>query len=117
MTNIRPELIEQTVELTRCGVSAPRIAEQLGVTPRTVTRWRLRAGISEGEARHIAQEVWEEARRILDDGASYGEVARTLGVSRATVARHFPGEGWSRDQTIRFMIETRGLNRALKKIA
>ncbi|QXO13149.1 helix-turn-helix DNA binding domain protein [Gordonia phage Jojo24] len=35
------------------------------------------------------------ARTLLEDGASYREVARTLGVPRHRVMRALPGYGWS----------------------
>ena len=31
---------------------------------------------------------------MLDDGASYHEVERTTGWSRATLIYHWPGRGW-----------------------
>ena len=38
------------------------------------------------------------AKALLDDGASYTEVARTLGCSRFWVSKHFPGRGWTSQQ-------------------
>lgn len=38
----------------------------------------------------------ERARRLLADGASRREVARTLGVHHKTIGRWFPDSGWSR---------------------
>lgn len=38
------------------------------------------------------------ANKLLRDGASYAEVARTVGWDIHTVARHFPGRGWTRQQ-------------------
>ncbi|QCG77801.1 helix-turn-helix DNA binding domain protein [Gordonia phage Reyja] len=35
------------------------------------------------------------ARTLLEDGASYREVARTLGVPRHRVMRALPGYGWT----------------------
>lgn len=32
-----------------------------------------------------------QAARLLDDGAPYAEVSRTLGVSHRTLSRHLPG--------------------------
>ena len=40
--------------------------------------------------------VRESAGRMLRDGASVREVARTLGVHHKTVSRWFPGAGWSK---------------------
>ncbi len=38
---------------------------------------------------------WSLAQRLLEDGASYREVARTLGCSRGVVMHRLPGFGWS----------------------
>lgn len=35
------------------------------------------------------------SRELLDDGASFGEISRTLGVGRDTLRRWFPGRGWT----------------------
>jgi hypothetical protein len=36
-----------------------------------------------------------QALMLLDDGASYTEVARTLGCDRKWVSKRFPGRGWT----------------------
>lgn len=38
------------------------------------------------------------AEALLDDGCSYRETARTLGVDHTTVRDHLPGRGWTRQQ-------------------
>lgn len=35
------------------------------------------------------------AKALLEDGASYTETAKTLGVHRWTVAKYCPGYGWT----------------------
>lgn len=35
------------------------------------------------------------AKSLLDDGASYTEVARTVGRGRKWVSQRFPGYGWT----------------------
>lgn len=42
------------------------------------------------------------ADRLLRDGASYAEAARTVGVSPDTVARWFPGRGWKTEEVTFF---------------
>lgn len=37
---------------------------------------------------------YDRARDLIEDGASYGEVARTVGVEPKTVRSWFPGRGW-----------------------
>lgn len=36
--------------------------------------------------------------KLLDEGWSYKEIARTEGRHRRTIARWVPGRGWTRDQ-------------------
>lgn len=38
------------------------------------------------------------ARALLEDGASYTEVARTIGMHRTTLAEKIPGYGWTQRQ-------------------
>lgn len=40
----------------------------------------------------------QRALALLKDGASYTDVAETLGVSRKMVARRLPGYGWTHRQ-------------------
>ncbi|QDH92495.1 helix-turn-helix DNA binding domain protein [Gordonia phage Dmitri] len=82
-------------DLTRAGLSAPQIAERLGITTRTVQRHRVAAGIAQPPARHLTPEQIEKARQLLVDGASYKEAARTIGCDKATVAKRFPGYAWT----------------------
>ena len=43
-----------------------------------------------------------QADRLLKDGASYAETARTVGVGQDTVARWFPNRGWSQKGVIAY---------------
>lgn len=40
------------------------------------------------------------AEAMLDDGASFREVGRTLGRNRSVIMRRFPGRGYTREQHI-----------------
>lgn len=89
----------EVVRLTRLGRSAPEIAEIIGITPRTVQRHRQAAGISAGPAIPLSAHEKERALSLLQDGASYAEVGRTLGRSEDRLQVNFPGYGWTREQT------------------
>ena len=39
-------------------------------------------------------ETLERARLFLEDGASYTETGRTVGVNGTTLKKHLPGYGW-----------------------
>lgn len=51
-------------------------------------------------ARPFTEADARTAEALLEDGASYREVARTLGRNQSIICRHFPGRGWS-DETKR----------------
>lgn len=94
---------EQVAELTRVGLSARQIAERLGCSKRTVTRWRrvllIESGGVPGES--VAAGVNDrlaEAARLIADGAPQREVARTLHIHHRTLRREFPGTAWDRSQ-------------------
>lgn len=87
------------VRLTREGMSASQIAAQLGICERTVQRYRRVAGISQGASGvPMTAEELELARRLIEDGCSRCEVARTVGRHANTIARYFPESGWTREQ-------------------
>src|SRR5690606_9276142 len=93
---------EEIARLTRAGVSAPQIATRLGCTTRTVTRVRAELGLTQSmpanACRPISAARLARAQELLDDGASFTEVGRTLGVSFGTLRKHFPGRQWSADE-------------------
>lgn len=73
------------------GRSAREIALILGVTQRTVTRMRARAGRLKRPATvPRPQEDRDLARMLLDEGCHIAEVARTVGVEWPTIRRWFP---------------------------
>jgi len=91
---------ERLAELNARGMSAAKIAEALGCEPRTVYRWRSAQGIAQPlpESRNPDDlpARLEQARRLLEDGAPYNEVVKTLHMHKRTLQRHFPGMAWSK---------------------
>jgi hypothetical protein len=109
----------RVVALTREGRSATDIAFILGISVRSVTRNRALAGLT---ANYVRPPVPSEdqllaAKWLLVDGASYPEVARTLGFNATTWRKHFPGYAWSRSEagahgkTIQLLGRAAGLRR------
>lgn len=92
---------EQVVFLTRRGLTAPVIAERLGVSTATVYRVRRLRDVHTMRQQRMRRFTAEEdalCRRMLEDGASYSEVARTVGRHREVINRRYPGLGWTRQQ-------------------
>lgn len=97
IAEISAERQQRVVQLTRAGYCASAIAAQLGINKRSVQRYRQRAGVSRTELRRerTPDEILARAAMLLEDGASYVEAARTVGVERKVLARHLPGYTWT----------------------
>ena len=98
---------ERIAELTRQGLSARQIAEIMHLTTRSVVRARKALGIAAPAAVHMTEDQLRRAAELLADGASYSEVARTLGRSVQCIANRFPGQGWDRQTASEFATAVR----------
>lgn len=82
--------------------TAEQIAVMEGITERSVQRakqrQRRRLGISPPRPKPFTDAEYARAQELLDDGVCYRDVGRTLGRHPQTIAYHFPGRGWSREQ-------------------
>jgi transposase len=76
--------------MTRQGYSITEIALAVGVSDRTVSRYRLQLGLTKPPHVPWTEEEHAFAERLLQDGCPYREVARTLGRDYKTVMRHHP---------------------------
>lgn len=103
---------ETVARMTRRGYTAPQIADHLGICTRVVQRMRTATGVRGPQANPMTPHELEMARMLLEDGASYGEVSRTLGRAHCTIKKHFPDMGWKPGQGV----ELRWANEQLKKI-
>ncbi|AKQ06960.1 DNA binding protein [Mycobacterium phage Royals2015] len=101
-------VVERIVALSWNGWTIGDIAKEVGCSDRTVSRVRVRHGISRGEAHDpIPEHVLAQAARLLDDGASYTDAAATVGCSRTALRRKFPGRGWDRRQCAEWRVIAR----------
>ncbi|AEK07823.1 DNA binding protein [Mycobacterium phage Yoshi] len=103
---LTPEQVQTILLMTREGCSAKHIGEVVGCSDRTVVRVRAAgdARLASAQFVPLSQEQKDFAQYLLDDGAPYNEVARTLGVSRTTVEKYFPGYRWSKKQAAEFTV-------------
>ncbi|WRQ08559.1 TC3 transposase [Mycobacterium phage mcgavigan] len=98
---LTPEQVKTVLAMTRDGFSAKHIGEVVGCSPRTVTRVRAAADarvMNPDRFTPLTADQLEFAEYLLEDGAPYQEVASTLGVSRTTIEKHFPGRAWKPKQ-------------------
>lgn len=91
MTASDPEIHQQIVDLTHKGLSSNAIALQLGVNDRTVHRVRRKRRLAKPCPPKLSDDEKRRAKDLLDDGASYKEVGRTLNRADRTIARALPG--------------------------
>ena len=93
---------ESIARMTANGMSAAQIAVELGCSSRTVTRVRAELGIGRGVPANSSEPVslarLEAIRLMVEDSSSLRDIARTIGCTRGTILRHFPGSGWSYTQ-------------------
>lgn len=116
MRRADPALGEEVRRLTSRGSSAEQIAAELGVSSRTVIRYRRALGVSLGapSSRRMTDADRAALLVLFDDGLSREEVHRTTGWSRHALAHHFPDRRWDRVSCARHGALVRNLGRALK---
>jgi hypothetical protein len=106
MAGVAREVRAERLALVKCltaqGWSAFAIADRLAVSERSVVRYRREAGCGQPVARHLTAADVATAGEMLDDGCSYEEVARTLGVSAWSIAVRYPGRSWTPSQVSAF---------------
>lgn len=72
------------------------IVEIMGINREVLFRiMRNEFGIVTTKSRPITDAELREMERLLNDGWSYKQIGRKLGRADKTVAKHFPGRGWS----------------------
>lgn len=97
------------------GRTAQQIADEVGCHIRTISRWRVQNGVSQSVTENVGHPISAEKlaaiELMLQDGASFADIIRTLSVSSGTLHRHFPGRGWSAIQAGQLAAMVRQLNR------
>lgn len=99
------------------GQSTKKLAEAVGVTPRTIRNWRTKPKPDWYHTRkQIDDSKLEAVDRLLSDGASYAEAARTVGLNVETVREHFPGRGWSPKQVIDHVVTMNKFRKQMRRM-
>lgn len=95
------------------GWTITALAKRYGVRFTTATRARDRMDLPKKREHTLTPERVEHFRRLLEDGWSYTEVSRTERVSRNTLARYFPGMGWTPEERDTFHASLRNSRESL----
>lgn len=85
---------EHVVRMCAEGLNDLQIAQVFHVSERTIERDRERLGLTQPTSHQWTADELRLASNLLDDGCTYSEVARTIGVARDTVRFRFPGQGY-----------------------
>jgi hypothetical protein len=82
----------------RPSITTSELAKRFGVSKRVIQRDRKAVGVSAEPTPSWGEEKTEQVLAMLDDGASYVEISRTLGVGEDYVREKYPGRGWTKEQ-------------------
>lgn len=93
---------ERITQLSKEGVPVAAIAVDVGVAVCTVIAVRKAAGLNRWTVRPFTLDEDQRIRDLLADGASYAEVARTVGRHHQVIGRRYPGHGWTMQQRDEF---------------
>lgn len=112
---------DEIVRLTVQGLSAAEIAVRVGCSTKQVARVRVARDVSRPVPLHAGRRITpdrlEAIGAMVADGVSRQDIAESLGVSWHTIARHFPGTGWSHQESGRFSYAVRRANEALRRVS
>ena len=91
---MRPKLLDEVstqelMELRNRGFTNKQIAEQLDVTPQTIRNYIGRQTMARQRTNHFGDAINE----MLDSGARWSDIQKTLGCSKMTVYRYAKKRG------------------------
>lgn len=111
-TDTPNELFLSFQALIEAGVDSRMAGIRLGISDRTVLRYRKMLGMPIApSAVPYPQEVRDKALEMLKEGMSGREVAKTLGLSETRIGRWFPEYMWTTQQSIEYANMVKRLNR------
>lgn len=82
---------DKIAELSRSGYSVNQIAKSLGLTERSVSRYRAAAGLSRPAHKKLSDEQMRTAAMLYADECPLTEIARTVGCNVSTIQKKFAG--------------------------
>lgn len=89
--------VDRVIAATEQGMGRAETAALVGCSKSTVTRVRRMHGLAKPWT-PLTDEQLTRAEQLLDDGASFAEVARTIGTTASAICKRFPGRGWSHQE-------------------
>ena len=87
----------ELTRLTADGWTVAQLAEHFDAHPTSISKLRTSLGISPKPA--MTPERRARISQMLADGWAYREIQRTEGADMETLRKHFPGQGWTPQQS------------------
>lgn len=101
--------------LNEQGWTIPKLSEHFGITPTYVSRLRTKLGIIAPTKLNLRPERLATIEAMLDDGMSFKEIHRTEGADMETLRNHFPGRGWTQEQSAEYRAALRELEPLIRR--
>jgi DNA-binding CsgD family transcriptional regulator len=114
--------VRAAYHLIRMDVENHTIAKVIGCSVATVNTYRRQIGKSNPPGNEYTKslppfaERLKEAERMVEEGASFAEIQRTLHLSREVLAREFPGKQWTLEQTIQHALSIRYAEKRINEV-
>lgn len=88
-----------------------KMSKILNVTHRTLINWEKTpkniAPYTGRQKRKISEQKLNQAQLMIEDGASFTEISKTINISRTTLNKYFPGKAWTKQQILEHLTITR----------
>lgn len=91
---------QQVKARSEAGDTLASIAEALGCSISSIIKIRHELGISDHNKARLTEDAKRRIEAMLDDGCSFAEITRTLGISHETLKRHYHGRQWTKEQQV-----------------
>lgn len=97
-------------------LSDQEIGQRIGLSAKSAGQLRLRRGFVRehrpNTRNRIPPETLQKCSDLLDEGYSYHAIESMIDMEEKAIARHFPGRGFTREQTV----EAQTMGRMLRKV-
>jgi hypothetical protein len=116
-----PELekFEEAFNLMNAGIARSHAAKQTGIGEERLRRmWpelHTDAHSRPGNcSRRLSKERLDQVEVMLDDGASFREIMRTMPIGYVSLRKYFPGRGWTQQQAGQFSVMIQRMGKVLQ---
>jgi DNA-binding CsgD family transcriptional regulator/DNA-binding transcriptional regulator YiaG len=109
----RPKRFDRKVAyelVVKRGLTPKQIAAEMGCSIEQVYRFRREFGVAKPDHTKTLppmEERLKQAAKMVEEGASFAEICRTVHIHRETLNKHFPGKQWTHRQAVEHALNVR----------